>query len=148
MQLKHAIAAGISVLILCVSSFASVCELSCSLTHPAKHPTRHSSAQQTSETSMSMSECGHAMTRKADRPADRSCEDTSTCSGTPCDQAPVFVSQLTVRQNPSAAVHTQFVSIATRSHQAIIDAGFDVLQPARMQVEPPLIGPLSLALRI
>jgi hypothetical protein len=94
MQLKHVLIFCLSVLLLCVPASASVCELSCSLSHvyPVHKPTGGASAKQahqigTSETIAPHSHCGHASTARPVGPADQGIENSDKCTNALCAQA-------------------------------------------------------------
>ena len=105
MQLKYRVLAmGLSVLLLCLSAWASVCELSCSLSHvyPVSGPTRGCSATGasrvgTSETSISDSHCGHANRARPSSAANHSFEKTSKCTIAPCAQVQTLSSPVNGR---------------------------------------------------
>jgi hypothetical protein len=104
MQLKHVVAVGLSVLLLCVSSWASVCELSCSLSHAYPEPARGSSATQahelsTSEANAPHSHCGHAKAARPSSAANHSFESTSQCTNAPCAQAQTLSSPVNGRDD-------------------------------------------------
>src|ERR1035437_5199452 len=104
MRVKHVLAVGVSVLLLCVSSWASVCELSCSLSHahPVPKPTRGSSAKPahevgTSEMNALHSHCGHANMARPSSAANHSFESTSHCTNAPCVQVQTLSSPVNGR---------------------------------------------------
>src|SRR5450759_898928 len=94
MQLRNALAIVLATSLLSVSSWASMCELSCSLSHgyPVSKPTTASSAAQanevnTSGTNTPHSHCGHAKTASPGNATNHSFENTSRCTNAPCAQA-------------------------------------------------------------
>jgi hypothetical protein len=152
MRFKHLLAVGLSLLLLSVSSWASVCELSCSLSHayPVFEPTVGASAAQAHEvgipeTNLPHSHCGHVHTAKPASAANHSFENTSNCTDDPCAQTQTFTRVNSVEDADSGRVH--FAVLAS-----IPTIAFDVrLGTAKQEYSLTKflpLGPLAVSLRI
>src|ERR1035437_6028418 len=104
MRLRNVLAIVLSMSLLCVSSWACTCELSCSLSrsYPVSKSARGSTATQanevqTSGTNTSHSHCGHAKTASPGSTAKHSFEKTSKCTNAPCAQAQTLSSPVNER---------------------------------------------------
>lgn len=104
MQFKQLLAASLSLLLLSVSSWASVCELSCSLSHadPVSKPTGSSTAKQAhevgrSEMNAAHSHCGHAKAFRPTGGSNHSFENASSCMNASCAQAQTLSSPVNGR---------------------------------------------------
>src|ERR1035437_6623458 len=104
MRLRNVLAIILSISLICVSSWASACELSCSLSHsyPVSKSARGSSITQanevqTSGTNAPHSHCGHAKTASPGSAAKHSFENTSKCTNAPCAQAQTLSSPVNER---------------------------------------------------
>jgi hypothetical protein len=157
MQLKHAIAAALSLFLLCASSLASACELSCSLTssHPISRPVsspKNSSTVPANEAaasaSMSHSHCGHSTSARPGNAVGLHCEDASTCGSAPCAQAPALLSPVSIKNSAQVEGSHLAVIVAIVSPAGAISNSSDTI---KLQPAPPkllLLDPLSVALRI
>lgn len=112
MQLKRVLVFCLSALLLCESASASVCELSCSLSHvdPVCKPTVGASATQANEAGISQtsaphSHCGHARTARPGSAASDSVENTSDCSNAFCAQAQTPSRTTNLNDAESGRVH-------------------------------------------
>ena len=112
MQFKRVLVFSLSALLLCVSASASVCELSCSLSHlnPVSEPTVGASATQAHETGISQtsaphSHCGHAHTARPGTAANHNFEDTSKCTDASCAQAQTLSRTTNLNDAESGSVH-------------------------------------------
>jgi hypothetical protein len=158
MQLKHTIAAALSLFLLCASSLASACELSCSLapSHPVSMqgsgPMKPSTAQASEPTAsamtMSHSHCGHAGMGRHGDPVDHRFEDASTCTSAPCTQAPILSAPMSGKD--SRQMQSSHLAVIIAAVPAV-SAGSIASDPMRLEHAPPrliLVDPLSVALRI
>lgn len=153
MQLKHLVAGGLSVLLLCVSSWASVCELSCSLSHsyPVSKSVRGSSATlaneaDLSETNTPRSHCGHTKSVKPSSAANHGFENTSHCANVPCLQAQTFSSPVNGRDGAQPlAVHCAVLASVPAVASNIL-VGSANQERALTMLLP--VHPLSVSLRI
>jgi hypothetical protein len=158
MPLKHALAAALSLLLLCASSFASACELSCSLapSHPvssqvsgSKDPsTALASEPAASAVTTSHSHCGHAGTARQSSAVTQHFEDASTCTSAPCTQAQIFSTPMSGKDSVQIESTHLAVTIAIVSPVSRISTRSDIV---KLQHAPPkslLLDPLSIALRI
>ena len=104
MRLGNALAIVLATSLLCVSSWASACELSCSLAHsyPLSESAGATSAAQATEiASFGMnaphSHCGHAKTAGPSNSATPHFESASNCAGAPCAQVQALSSPVNGR---------------------------------------------------
>ena len=104
--MKHLLVVGLSVLLLYALSWASLCELSCSLSHAyaVPQPARDSSTAKARErsasnsrTPQSHSRCGHTTSAKTSNGDNESFESTSHCNSAPCAHAQTLASPVTGR---------------------------------------------------
>jgi hypothetical protein len=151
MQIRRAFSIGISLLLLCVPSFASMCDLNCSLPHSVPKLVKHDSTMQPVEPAASMahSHCGHAAMRHADSSgAKYACEDRSNCSDRPCSRTQVLSSPVGVRENTAQMTQDQ-VAILKAGSGAAQDVGHgDILKLEPNPSESLPADPLFLSLRI
>lgn len=154
MQLRHLLAVGLSALLLSVSSWASVCELSCSLSHayPAPKLTPGSSATQAHEASTPEinapdSHCGHARTARPRNVADHSFEATSHCTNAPCVQGQTLLSSVNGRDGARPEGVQHFVPVAPVP-VAASNISFGSAKRERVLPKLPSLDPLSTSLRI
>ena len=152
MQFKRVLVFSLSALLLCVSASASVCELSCSLSHlnPVSEPTVGASATQAHETGISQtsaphSHCGHAHTARPGTAANRNVEDISQCSDRSCAQAHAFsrVNRLYAAQRGSAPLAV-LASVPTVAP----DVQFGTAKHEYALTKFLALDPLSVSLRI
>jgi|SRR5664279_1222265 len=139
MRQKRTFAVGIALLMLCVSSFASVCELSCSLPHSAAMPAHNSASQQPGPAGVMIvhSHCGDVAVPVSSHPASYNLESGSNCSGSPCGPTTTFSSPVNARENAVRAVDGQSAILATVSGSAASAlTHFDLL--TRTDLGPPL----------
>ena len=153
--MKHLLVVGLSVLLLYALSWASLCELSCSLSHAyaVPQPARDSSTAKARErsasnsrTPQSHSRCGHTTSARACSPADRSFERKSQCNNAPCAQAQTLASPVTGRNGAQTVnVHLSAVPLlpAVTSN---IQCGMPANELALTKLLPT--SPLSVSLRI
>jgi hypothetical protein len=152
MQLRNALAIVLATSLLSVSSWASVCELSCSLSHgPGSKPTRASSATQanevhTSGTNTPHSHCGHAKTVSPDNAANHSFENTSKCTNAPCTQAQSLSSPVNGRDGsqPGGVHFTVLASVPAVASNIL----FGSAKHERALTKLLSLDPLSVGLRI
>ncbi len=120
MQLKHLLAVSLSLLLLCVTSWASVCGVCCSLAQTCTapnpiscSPTARAHALGASQTRTLHSHCDHAETARPISAAKHSLEKTSRCMKAPCGQVQTLSSPVNARDGaPSKLVHLTVVAAA------------------------------------
>jgi len=152
MQLKHVLVFCLSLLLLCVPASASVCELSCSLSHvhPVSKPTRGASATRAqeaaiSETNAPHSHCGHVHKARQSNAANHSVEDTSKCTDASCAQAQTLSRVTNLDGAESGSVHFAFLgSVPT----VAFDVQFGTTKHEYALTKFLLLDPLSVSLRI
>lgn len=116
MQCRRLLIFCLSTLLLCVSASASVCELSCSLSHvdPVSKPTvgapalRHVKLVHPKR-ARPHSHCGHVHKARQGNAANHSVENTSDCSNAPCAQAQTFSLVNSVEDTDSGRVHSSLL---------------------------------------
>ena len=152
MQTRNAIAVSLSVLLLCVSSLAAMCDLSCSLpvAHHASHSVgRHATDAVMSHAGMTMGSghCSGAMQSQASGNGALRFEATSSCDAAPCTQAQIvsFPASVPGSEHSGAAVVAQAVTVSAfdPSHPAS-----DGVNAVRLRQEPPPVDLVATALRI
>jgi hypothetical protein len=129
-QVKHVLAVGVSVLLLCVSSWSSVCELSCSISraHSVPQPMPRPSAKLAHEAGPSQaravySHCGHVYKARPKSAANHSFENTCHCANAPCVQVGTFSSPENARDGAQPEA-THFAVVAPVSVIASISFGY------------------------
>jgi hypothetical protein len=160
MKWKHAIAGTLSLLLLGVTSLASACELSCSLSpsHPVSTPLSAAPADSMApatqvnkvvdSATMSHSHCGHAGMGRRSSAATHHFEDTSSCRSAPCAQAQVLSSPISDKY--SAQIESRHLAVIIATVSAVEDAS-SPSEAMQFEHAPPrlvLVDPLSVALRI
>jgi hypothetical protein len=164
MTWKNAIAASLSLLLLCATSLASACELSCSLslTHPAvsspvsarladsmqRSSSATASEARTSAMTMSHSHCGHAGVRQPSSAATHHFEDASSCTSAPCTQAQVLSSPISGKNKAQIERSHLGMTVAIVSPVSIVRNSLDTIKLQHAPPELVLPDPLSVALRI
>lgn len=152
MQFKHVLTVGLSLMLLCVSAWASVCELSCSLSHayPVSKLTKDSKATQvrevsTSETNAPHSHCGHAKTTGPSSAANHSFENTCKCTDAPCAQA-----QTLSRVNRQDGTRPGGVHFAVLAHTPTVTSNilFSTAKPEHVLTRILQLDTMSVSLRI
>ena len=156
MQLKHAIAVCLSLLLLGVSSWASACELSCSLSvsHPVSTPVSKVSSHARGSAAgpamnMPHAHCGHARMARPSGGVNRHFhfEDASTCANAPCAQTQILSS-------PISGKDTERIESRHFAMFAVVAPARTIIRPIatiKLEHAPPklvLPYPLSVALRI
>lgn len=150
MPLKHPLAAALSVLLLCVPSWASVCELTCSLSrsYPVSHLARASEPQsKDGQPSTPRSHCSHAASVRPGSAATHNVENTSKCTNGLCTQAAVLSSPVNVQDGVQMGSGPLSV-FAVLPHA---DALITEIRSAKREVARPkllLCDSLSVSLRI
>ncbi len=162
-QLKHAIAACLSLLLLGASSLASACELSCSLSvsHPVSTPAFKLSSHATGSAAapaadsaaptmnMSHAHCGHARMARPSGGVTQffHFEDASTCANAPCAQTQILSPPI----NGKDAVRIESRHFALFAVVAPVRTLIRPIATIKLEHAPPklvLLDPLSVALRI
>lgn len=151
MQLKHTIAAALSVLLLCVPSWASACELECSLSHsnPASDVARASSDAQPehAQESTRSSHCGRAAKVKPGSAATHNFESTSKCTNTTCAQPAAVSSPVNAQDGVRmGSGPLSVVAVLPHTDALIAECSSAKSEAARPKVLPP--DSLSVSLRI
>ncbi|MGC2109780.1 MAG: hypothetical protein WA655_09700 [Candidatus Korobacteraceae bacterium] len=150
MQWKHVIAGVLSLLLLGVSSLASACELSCTLSamRPASSPAKiHSAEEATSDTNMAHSHCGHAKVAPRSRAIAHHFEDAANCDNAPCTQAQILLSPV-IGKDAAGTDHGSFAVVAMVVSTGDYGGLFARVKRKSSQLEPNLVDPLVVALRI
>lgn len=111
-QCRRVLIFCLSALLLCVSASASVCELSCSLSHvyPVCNPTGSASATLArevgmSETSAPHSHCGHVHKARQGNAANHNVEETSKCTDASCARVQPLSRTTNLNDAESGSVH-------------------------------------------
>jgi len=95
---KRTVAVAVSILLLAVSSSASLCEISCSLSkpNPMLHLAKASSVARSQDrrTQVFHSHCGHTAASNLGGTPSHSFENISMCSNAPCAQAVALFSPM------------------------------------------------------
>jgi hypothetical protein len=149
MQLKHILAAALAVLLLCVPSWASVCELSCSLSrsYPAPHLARASSNAQPEHThgDTPRSHCGHVTSATRGGAAAQNIENASKCMSAPCTQAAVLSSPVNGQDGVRmASGPLSAFAVLPHADALITEFSSAKREAARPKLLPPDSRPVSL----
>jgi hypothetical protein len=153
MAIRRLFAVGVALLVLCVSSFASVCELNCTLPHsnevPA-HPSRVGVVPDVKAVpAMSHSHCGHAMVGSSKNGSAANYTDRSKCSGQlPCDTATLFSTPFKVSDNAGRVSRIGVLSVELHLPAAISGDNPAKLIQNHAPPKLPQVNPFSVALRI
>ncbi len=161
MQLKPAIAACLSLILLCGSSLASGCELVCCLSpsHPAHQllsvvpgdpavsPAASAGEAAASAMVMAHSHCGHARMTQGGGAITQHFEDAARCATAPCLQPEMLSSSLSVKNNAQIkSQHRVLVALVSAMHSSGDSFARVKRKAVRSQFSP--VDPLSVALRI
>jgi hypothetical protein len=120
MQFKHLHAVGLSLLLLCVTSWAPACEVCCSLSQTctahnpmSSSPTARAHALGASQTHTLHSHCDQAKTARPISAVNHSLEKTSSCMKAPCGRVQTLSSPVNARDGaPSKLVRLAVVAAA------------------------------------
>jgi hypothetical protein len=153
MAIRRSFAVSVALLVLCVSSFASVCELNCTLPHSNQlpvHPIRLAAVPDVQAVpAMSHSHCGHAMTGSSKNGSAASYTDRSKCSGQlPCDTATIFSAPSKVSDNAGRVSGIGVVTVELLRPATIGGDHPAKLIQSHAPPKLPQVNPLSVALRI
>lgn len=162
MQLRHAIAAVLSFVLLGASSVASACELSCSLMPSHSISMRLSAApadlmkgspaaqanQADDSATRSHSHCGHAAMGRHSNAVDRNFQDASTCTSAPCTQAQILSSPINGIDGRQIESGQRAVAAASVSPVSAIGNPSHIVKLEHAPRKIVLLNPLAVALRI
>jgi hypothetical protein len=144
MRLRQTLTVGVCLLMLCASSLASSCELSCSL--PASHQHFSNSESPQQSVAMSASHCDHMRMRGAHDRWPNSITQTPGCVRSRCWRSDV--SSLAMRasaKNPQATDQWALAALDGESEPVHLQSTFSPVQPDRQAALSP---PISTVLRI
>ena len=142
MKVRNAIAVGASLLLLCASSFASVCELSCSI--GSSRPVTN--ATTAAEVVTPHSQCDGAGMHHQAPVAEHTCAPVTRCHEAPCGQASIYSSLLSARENATIEAAQFVMPVAIPSTG--VHSELHIVKIGGPQLKILLRGPSSLPLRI
>jgi hypothetical protein len=143
MRLRHTLTVGVCLLMMCATSLASACELSCSL--PSNHRHVSTSERVQKPEVMSASHCAHMQRSGAHDGWPNSITQTSSCVDRPCWRSDVSSLAMKASANPQFADHLKLTPVVGQPEPFNFKS---IVSPAQLHRQAVPSPPLSTVLQI